>query len=244
LVGGKNRDAKSYNPHIMKTRLAKLLDRLENFYGKPKRSYPVDPYEMVLHRNCGYPQSDDRCEKGFLALKQKVGLRPAEILATLDTKLAEVMRAGGMVPELRARRLKEIAARVESEFGGDLQAVLRRPLSEAKKVFKKFPTIGDPGAEKILLFTKTAPVAAVPSNCVHVLPRLGFGQEKENYSATYRSAQEALRSELPEDCAAQLRAYLLIKRHGQELCKASRPKCEQCPVSPDCNYFQSQRPSE
>lgn len=244
MVGGKNRDAKSYNPHIMKTRLAKLLDRLENFYGKPKRSYPVDPYEMVLHRNCGYPQSDDRCEKGFLALKQKVGLRPAEILATLDTKLAEVMRAGGMVPELRARRLKEIAARVESEFGGDLQAVLRRPLSEAKKVFKKFPTIGDPGAEKILLFTKTAPVAAVPSNCVHVLPRLGFGQEKENYSATYRSAQEALRSELPEDCAAQLRAYLLIKRHGQELCKASRPKCEQCPVSPDCNYFQSQRPSE
>jgi len=55
-----------------------------------------------------------------------------------------------MVPELRARRLKEIAARVESEFGGDLQAVLRRPLSEAKKVFKKFPTIGDPGAEKDL----------------------------------------------------------------------------------------------
>jgi endonuclease-3 len=182
--------------------------------------------------------------EGFLGTQQKVGLRPAEILATLDTKLAEVMRAGGMVPELRARRLKEIAARVESEFGGDLQAVLRRPLSEAKKVFKKFPTIGDPGAEKILLFTKTAPVAAVPSNCVHVLPRLGFGQEKENYSATYRSAQEALRSELPEDCAAQLRAYLLIKRHGQELCKASRPKCEQCPVSPDCNYFQSQRPSE
>jgi endonuclease III len=127
----------------MKTRLAKLLDRLEKFHGKPKRPRPEDPYEMVLHRNCGYPQSDDRCDKGFLALKQKVGLRPAEILATPETKLAEVMRAGGMVPELRARRLKEIAARVESEFGGDLQAVLRRPLSEAKKAFKKFPTIGD-----------------------------------------------------------------------------------------------------
>jgi endonuclease-3 len=228
----------------MKTRLAKLLDRLEKFHGKPKRPRPEDPYEMVLHRNCGYPQSDDRCDKGFLALKQKVGLRPAEILATPETKLAEVMRAGGMVPELRARRLKEIAARVESEFGGDLQAVLRRPLSEAKKAFKKFPTIGDPGAEKILLFTKTAPVAAVPANCVHVLPRLGFGEERKNYAATYRSAQEALRSELPEDCAAQLRAYLLIKRHGLELCKASRPKCEQCPVSSDCNYFQRQRSGE
>lgn len=228
----------------MKTRLAKLLDRLEKCYGKPKPPYPVDPYEMLLHRNCGYPQSDDRCDKGFRALKENVGLQPSRILAISDKKLTEAMRAGGMVPELRARRLKEIAARVESEFGGDLRAIMKQPLPQAKKALKKFPTVGDPTAEKILLFTKTAPVAAVPSNCIHVLPRLGFGEEQKNYAATYRSAQEALRSELPEDCSVLLRAYLLIKRHGQELCKASRPKCEECPVSSDCPYFQNQRPGQ
>ena len=62
-----------------------------------------------------------------------------------------------------------------------------QPLPEAQKALKKFPTIGDPSADKILLFTKTAPVAAIPSNCVHVLPRLGFGEEKKNYAASYRS---------------------------------------------------------
>lgn len=232
----------SYNSSIMKTRLAKLLDRLEKYYGKPKPPYPVDPYEMLLHRNCGYPQSDDRCDKGFLALKQNVGLQPSQILAIPDKKLTGTMRAGGMVPELRARRLKEIAARVESEFGGDLRATMKQPPPQAKKALKKFPTVGDPTAEKILLFTKTAPVAAIPSNCIQVLPRLGFGEEQKNYAATYRSAQEALRGELPEDCSVLLRAYLLIKRHGQELCKASRPKCEECPVSSDCTYFQNQRP--
>src|SRR5204862_7483097 len=83
-----------------------------------------------------------------------------------------------------------------------------KSLPEAKKVLKQFPTIGNPSADKILLFTKTAPVAAIPSNCVHVLPRLGFGEEKKNYAASYRSVQEATRAQLPERVGALLRAYL------------------------------------
>ena len=137
---------------------------------------------MLLHRNCGYPQSDDRCDKGFRALKENVGLQPSRILAISDKKLTEAMRAGGMVPELRARRLKEIAARVESEFGGDLRAIMKQPLPQAKKALKKISHGRRPTAEKILLFTKTAPVAAIPSNCIHVLPRLGFGEEQKNYA--------------------------------------------------------------
>ena len=223
------------------TKLAKLLDRLEKFYGKPKPPRPTDPYEMVLHRNCGYPQSDALCAKGFQALRKEIGLSPKDILGAPHAKLIAAMRLGGIVPELRARRLLEIAARVLEEFGGDLRAVLKRPLPEAKKALKKFPTIGDSFAEKILLFTRTAPVAAVPSNCIHVPIRLGFGEEKKSYAASYRSAQEAIRSQLPEECGAQIRAYLLLKRHGQELCKTARPRCEECPVSSDCVYFREMR---
>jgi endonuclease-3 len=221
------------------TRLEKILSHLEKFYGKQKPVGPTDAYEMVLYRNAGYPQSDDRCTKGFEALKKNVGLQPEKILAVPDRKLAEVLAAGGMVPELRARRLKEIAFIVNEDFGGDLKAVLKRPAPEARKALKKFPTISDAGAEKILLFTKTAAVAALPSNCIHVPLRLGFGTERKNWAASYREAQEAVRSELTEGCAAHLRAYLLLKRHGEELCKTSRPRCIECPVSEECRYYQS-----
>jgi endonuclease-3 len=224
-----------------KTRMARVLARLEKFYGRPKTPRPVDAYEMVLHRNCGYPQSDVNCDKGFQALQKEIGLRPADILAASAEKLQVAMRVGGIVPELRARRLKEIAARVEREFGGNLGAVLRGPVGEARKALKKFPTLGDSGAEKILLFTKTAPVAAVPSNCIHVPLRLGFGRESKNWAASYKSAQEAIRAELPETCESQLRAYLLFKEHGQRLCKSARPKCEECPVTDECRYFAATR---
>lgn len=221
--------------------MTRVLDRLQKFYGKPKAPKITDAYEMVLHRNCGYPQSDANCDKGFAALKKEIGLSPQRILGAPVEKLREVMRLGGIVPELRAQRLREIAARVETEFEGNLQAVLKRPVAEAKKALRKFPTLGEAGAEKILLFTKTAAVGAVPSNCIHVPLRLGFGRESKNWAASYKSAQEAIRAELPETCEAQLRAYLLLKQHGQTLCKSGRPKCEECPVTDECGYFAKAR---
>ena len=224
-----------------KSRMARVLERLEKFYGKPKAPRITDAYAMVLHRNCGYPQSDANCAKGFAALKTEIGLKPEKILSAPVAKLREVMSGSVMLPALSAQRLREIAARVETEFGGDLSAVLKRPVAEAKKALRKFPTLGEAGAEKILLFTKTAAVAAVPSNCIHVPLRLGFGRESKNWAASYKSAQEAIRAELPETCEAQLRAYLLFKQHGQTWCKSARPKCEECPVTDECSYFAKAR---
>jgi endonuclease III len=223
------------------TRLEKILNRLEGHYGTQSLFGPTDAYEMVLYRNAGYPQSDERCTKGFEALKKEIGLRTEEILGVPHTKLVDVMRAGGMIPEMRASRLKEIAQIVSREFGGDLHAVLKRPAPEARKALKKFPTISDAGAEKILLFTKTAAVAALPSNCIHVPLRLGFGIERKNWAASYCEAQEAVRAGLPENGDAYRRTYLLLKRHGEELCKSGRPRCEECPVSEECAYYRKMR---
>jgi endonuclease III len=227
--------------------LAAVFDRLEKFYGEPKPPQPIDPYEMLLHRNCGYPQSDERCDKGFRALKKEIGLAPQKILDTPDAKLREVMRPSVMKPELAAFRLKEIAARVLDEFHGDMRAVLKRPLAEAKKALKKFPTVGDSTADKILLFNKVAPVAAIPSNSVHTAIRLFGGPrelDRKNWTAAYRFAQDTLRAEFPENIDAQLRAYLLLKQHAREICKLSRPLCDQCPVAFACPYFCREFPSD
>ena len=225
----------------VESRLLKVLERLEKHYGTPKPPWPTDSCEMILYTNCGYPASEDACAKGFEAHKKKEGIKPEKILAAPDETLVSIMRLGGIMPELRAARLKKIAARVNGQFGGDLGSVLRKPLPEAKKALKTFPTIGDPGAEKILLFAGKALVAAVPSSCVHVSIRLGFGEEKKSYAASYRSAQEAILAEVPDDRGALLRAYLLLKRHGQDCCKRARPRCDECPVTSDCPYFRALR---
>jgi len=101
-----------------------------------------------------------------------------------------------MFPELRAERMKEVTARIKDEFDGDLRGALTGPIARARKILKSFPSIGDPGADRILLFAKLQPVAAVPSNCTGVLERIQSGKEAKNYNASYHAAQRMIDSEI------------------------------------------------
>lgn len=222
---------------VPKIAIPQLLDKLEAHYGRQKPGCPTDPYLFIVWWHCGYPASDAACAKGWEALNKEVGTDPEQILAAAPAALAQALKPGGMVPELRAMRLKEIAARIKDEFGGDLRSAMVGPIAQVRKALKKFPNIADPGADRILLFAEIAPVAAVPSNCPHVLVRICSGMERENYGVNYREAQEAVAAEVPEKFSARMRAFLLLKRHGQELCKRTNPKCEACPVSSECAYF-------
>jgi endonuclease III len=112
----------------------------------------------------------------------------------------------------------------------------RQTTSASGKGLKKFPSIGDPGAEKILLFTRAYPVMALDSNGLRVLCRVGFAEEQKNYSATYRLVQDTIHEQLPHDCDSLIRAHQLLRQHGQQLCKRSKPRCADCPVRDSCNY--------
>ncbi len=217
--------------------LANLLDQLESFYGPQQISWPTDPHLFLVWWHCGYPASDTACAKGWTSLTKSIGTSTEVLLAASPKKLATALKPGGMVPELRALRLKEIAARVKDQFDGDLRTALLGPLDQARKELKKFPNIADPGVDRILLFAHIAPVAAIPSNCPHVLVRILHGMERENYGVNYREAQQAIESQVPPTFDARARAYLLLKHHGQAICKRNNPKCDQCPVSANCAYF-------
>jgi endonuclease III len=214
-----------------------ILRQLESLYGNQEPCWPTDPFHFLVWWHCGYPASDTTCGKGWKALNGEIGVEPRQLLAAGVARLAQALKPGGMVPELRAMRLIEIAAGVQDEYGGDLRAGLTGPVAKVRQALKRFPNIADPGADRILLFGGIAPVSAVPSNCPHVLVRIRRGQERENYGVTYREAQETIEGEIPKSFDARTRAYLLLKRHGQTLCKRNNPKCDHCPINSGCAFF-------
>jgi len=230
--------------------LDEILRELEKLHGPQELAGPDDPYEMILFLNSAYPASDAKCAKGFETVKREVGVSPDAILKAPKAKLAKLLRPFGMFPDQRVERLKDIARRVKKEAGGNLKAALKKSIPKgldpagkglraAKKLLQAFPVIGEPSAEKILLFANLARVAAVPSACLHVPMRIWFGGEGKNYAADYRQARELLNSVLPEEFDPRQRAYLLLKKHGQETCKRSKPKCEVCPLTSRCAYLQA-----
>jgi endonuclease III len=154
----------------------------------------------------------------------------------LSTLLWQAVGKAGILPDVSAEKLLTIAKIAYEEFDSDLCSALKKQLPQGKKALKRFPSIGDPGAEKILLFTRSYPVMALDSNGLRVLCRVGFAEEQKNYSATYRLVQDAIRRQLPKDYDSLIRAHQLLRQHGQELCKRSKPLCAECPLTASCNY--------
>jgi endonuclease-3 len=216
-----------------------LIARLKRHYGAPELPPAKGPFELVLWENACYLLPDERRLEVFEALRHQVGLTAAAIDAAPNKLLLPLAKRGGMRPETRIFRWRQIAGITLSQFGGDLDQILTRPYAEAKKALKQFPNIGDPGAEKILLLCGVSNGLPLESNGLRVLVRVGWGRSQKNYGATYKSAQTALQSELPTSAARLRDAHLLLRTHGKTLCKDKAPRCHECPVSSECKYAQA-----
>jgi endonuclease III len=213
----------------------KIIHKLKAHYGAPTPPVTSDPFEMILLENVAYLVDDQRRERVFAELRNTVGTKPIDIFNASLAELDRATKLGGTSPQ-RSSRLKESALIALNDFGGDLKAALKLPFAKAIKALKQFPAIGEPGAEKILLFTKTHPVLALDSNGLRVLLRLGFGEEKKNYSASYKSAREAISDPGSTDCDVLIESYQLLRQHGKTLCKTNKPHCDQCPVRSACAW--------
>ena len=218
--------------------LSGVLDRLERFYGRPDPPEVTDPPGDDPLREHRLPRDGREAKRRLEGIPKRIGTKPAEILAASAAELLPIARAGILAAD-RVEKVQEIANIALEKFGGDLGGALDASPGDARRALKRFPGIGDPGAERILLFSGREKILALDSNGLRVLLRLGYGEETKSYSASYRSAQKATRSQWRDDSDWLIRAHQLFRRHGQEICKRAHPLCERCPVTNDCAYFQS-----
>jgi endonuclease-3 len=218
------------------TNFQKLIARLKKHHGEPKLPPAKGPFELVMWENACYLLPDDRRAAVFEGLREQVGLTAQAIWdANKDTLLA-LARMGGMRPETRVFRWREIARITLSQFDGDLDRILKEPYAKAKKALHQFPNIGQPGAEKILMYCGACPGLPLEWNGLRVLTRVGYGRTQKNYGATYRSVQEAVGPELPRGAAAISRAHLLLRQHGKSICRDKAPLCGDCPAVDLCAF--------
>ncbi|THD64361.1 hypothetical protein [Phenylobacterium sp.] len=196
---------------------------------------PTEPLAMILWENIGYLIDDDRRRSLFDAFAAEIGISAPAILAADDATLLPLATRGGMRPEVRVRRWRDIAALVRDRCGGDLDGALRAlPLAKARALLRAFPMIGGPGGDKILLFSGIAPTPSLESNGLRVLGRLGFFAEQPSYAASYKDALAVLATAGLRACEELVDAHQLLREHGKTLCRRGEPLCMACPLSETC----------
>jgi endonuclease-3 len=216
--------------------LSQLVMLLRRHYGAPEPPPACGPFELVLWENACYLLTDERRTEVFDGLRDQVGLNPTAIRDASDDVLLPLAKRGGMRPETRVFRWREIARITLEQFDGNLDSILTKPYAEARRALKLFPNIGEPGAEKILLLCGIASGLPLESNGLRVLVRIGYGRQQKDYGRTYRSVEDDLAPDLPRAAAPLVEASLLLRTHGKTLCKDKAPLCSECPVATGCDY--------
>jgi endonuclease III len=217
--------------------LRSAVSTLRRFYGKPAPPVSRDPFRLILWEQVAYLVPDSRRRQAFHALQTRVGLTPKAILAASPAELRSIARVGGPIAaHVRAGRLRHSAELVAGNWGGNLRTALKLPLAQARRALAQFTMIGEPGADKILVFTRTARVLPLDSNGLRVLQRLGLTTEAGSYRASYRQAQETLAPQIPRAFDGIISTYQLLRQHGQELCRRSAPDCPPCPLRTCCPW--------
>jgi endonuclease III len=221
----------SRSPGSLKAAIARLA-RLH-----PAGEPLTDPLAILVWENVGYLVDDARRAELFAEFAGKIGLKAHRIANAPMPVLTDIASRGGMHPQKRAERLVEIGRLAISECDGDIARTLRAlPLARARALLKKFPSVGDPGADRILLFAGIAPRPCLESNGLRALVRLGYCVEGKSYAQTYRDATAALVRDGSPDPEWMKRAYLVLREHGKALCKRSAPLCEPCPLDAVCAH--------
>ena len=120
---------------------------------------------------------------------------------------------------------------------GKLRPLVQAKPEVAKILLRRFPGIGEPGADKVLLFAHGRRSLALDTNVRRVLLRLGLGHEHKDNGQMYQSVVEDLKPLLPRSYPWLIRAHQLLRSHGQRLCKRTAPRCEACPLNSNCRWY-------
>src|SRR5690606_34698251 len=97
----------------------------------------------------------------------------------------------------------------------------------------KLTDVGRKPANVISWVLYNHPAMAVDTHVFRVSNRLGLTSR----ATTPLAVEKQLVKYLPEDTIAIAHHWLIL--HGRYICVARRPKCEECPITYFCKYFET-----
>ncbi|MCF8362496.1 MAG: endonuclease III [Prolixibacteraceae bacterium] len=180
-----------------------------------------DPYELLVAVILSAQCTDKRVN--MITPEFFKRFPAAEILAGASTdEVFEYIRSCSY-PNNKAKHLVGMANTLMNEFNGVVP-------SDVKEL-QKLPGVGRKTANVIASVIFDLPALAVDTHVFRVAARIGLSTNAKNPLQT----EQQLMKYIPEAVVVKAHHWLIL--HGRYLCKARRPECERCGLTPYCKYF-------
>jgi endonuclease-3 len=196
-------------------------------YGPFPEEPRLDPIHELTFTILSQHTSDRNSERAFRSLMQRFGSLEAVVEA--DVAEIEVAISGGGLAKVKAPRIKEVLGKIIELNGSlDLSFLREMPLPEAKAWLRQLPGIGPKSAGIILSFSLGMPAMAIDTHIYRVSQRLALIGPKVTADKAHDLLEAAVE---PEQVYPFHQAFI---NHGRLVCKAQRPRCQECVVGHGC----------
>ena len=211
------------------TPVAALLDEM---FGQLEWRPFLPPLDELIDCILSQSTTDGNRDRAFAALKEAFPTWEAVMNAPTEAVIAAIKPAG--LANQKAPRIQEILRRIYAERGElNIDFLADLPIAEAKAWLTSFRGVGPKTAAIVLCFAFQRPAFPVDTHIHRVGQRIGFLPQGISADDAH-PVMEAIVP--PED---YFNFHINLIRLGREICQSRRPKCEICPLTPHCDYYQS-----
>ena len=133
-------------------------------------------------------------------------------------------------PNNKAKHLAGLGKMLVSQFNAEVPSTVED--------LQKLPGVGRKTANVIASVIYNQPAMAVDTHVYRVSKRLGLASQNAH---TPREVENQLMQYIPLDLVPKAHHWLIL--HGRYICVARRPRCEECPLTSFCAFYQKHYPN-
>jgi endonuclease-3 related protein len=193
----------------------------------PQGWWPAEtPFEVIVGAVLTQNTAWKNVERAIDNLKKAGVLTAAGMNSISEKKLAKLIKSAGYY-NVKAKRLKNVMAFLNHEYGGDLSGLFEDSLSAVREKILAVKGIGPETADSILLYAAGKPIFVVDAYTRRVLLRHGILAD----GTTYEHIQTLFMHNLPHHVSLFKEFHALFVCLAKAYCKTTSV-CRGCPLEP------------
>ncbi len=201
------------------------LDLLKATYPNAKPALEFrSPFELLVATILSAQCTDVMVNKCTRVLFP-VADTPAAFAAMTEDELFPYIKSCGFY-RTKGRHILDTSRLLLSEYGGEVPADMEK--------LRALPGVGRKTANVVLSNAFGVPAIAVDTHVFRVSNRIGLA-----HAANVEKTEEQLMRAIPREDWSAAHHWLIY--HGRQVCASQRPKCEICPLSGLCAYYNKSR---
>jgi len=210
-------------------KLQRVYDLLLKQHG-PQNWWPGEtPFEVMVGAILTQNTSWVNVEKAIENLKTKNLLNPEKMFNAKDSLLSKLIRPSGYFNQ-KTKKLKNFLKYFKNSYDFSISTMKKVPLHKLRNELLEVNGVGPETADSILLYALEKPVFVIDTYTKRIFSRLGLCQS----SISYHDLQSVFMKKLKPTTSFYNEYHALIVKHGKDICKKSKPRCEVCSLQGLC----------